>query len=41
MSMFQVVQREAFTQLLIDRGIFTKQELLEMVRVVEQEMKGK
>ena len=37
--MSQVVQQEALTRLLIEKGIFTKEELLEMVRVVNQEMK--
>ena len=36
--MSQVVQQEALTRLLVERGIFTKEELLEMVRVVKQEM---
>jgi len=35
----QVVQQEALTRLLIEKGIFTKEELCEMVRVVDQEMK--
>jgi len=30
---------EALTRLLVEKGIFTKEELLEMVRVVNQEMK--
>jgi len=37
--MFQVVQQEALTRLLVEKGIFTKEEFLEMVRVVDQEMK--
>ena len=37
--MSQVVQQEALTRLLVERGIFTKDELLEMVKVVDQEMK--
>jgi hypothetical protein len=32
--MFQVVQQEALTGLLVEKGIFTKEEFLEMVRVV-------
>jgi hypothetical protein len=32
--MSQVVQQEAITKLLVEKGIFTKEELLEMVRVV-------
>jgi hypothetical protein len=35
----QVVQQEALTRLLIEKGIFTKEELLEMVRGVDGEMK--
>jgi hypothetical protein len=37
--MSQVVQQEALTRLLIEKGIFTKEELWEMVRVVDREMK--
>ncbi|MBS3906962.1 MAG: hypothetical protein KGZ49_07985 [Syntrophaceae bacterium] len=37
--MSQVVQQEALTRLLVEKGIFTKEEFLEMVRVVDQEMK--
>ena len=39
--MSQVVQQEALTRLLVDKGIFSKEEFLEMVRVVNQEMKSK
>ena len=39
--MSQVVQQEALTRLLVEKGIFTKEEFLEMVRVVDQEMKRK
>ena len=39
--MSQVVQQEAITRLLIKKGIFTKEEFLEMVRVVNMEMKIK
>ena len=35
----QVVQQEALTRLLIMKGLFTKEEFLEMVRVVNKEMK--
>ncbi len=35
----QVVQQEALTRLLIMKGLFTKKELLEMVRAVDLEMK--
>ena len=37
----QVVQQEALTRLLIEKGIFTKEEFLEMVKGVNQEMKRK
>jgi hypothetical protein len=39
--MSQVVQQEALTRLLVERGIFTKVEFLEMVKVVEWEMREK
>jgi hypothetical protein len=39
--MSQVVQQEALTRLLVEKGIFTKEEFLEMVRVVDQEIKRK
>ncbi len=39
--MSQVVQQEALTRLLVEKGIFTKDEFLEMVRVVDREMKSK
>jgi hypothetical protein len=39
--MSHVVQQEALTRLLIEKGIFTKEEFLEMVKVVDQEMKRK
>ena len=35
----QVVQQEALTRLLVEKGLFIKGELLEMVRVVDREMK--
>jgi hypothetical protein len=35
-----VVAQEVLTRLLIEKGIFTKEELLEMVRVVDREMKS-
>ena len=35
----QVVQQEALTRLLIDRGIFTRKEVLEIVKVVDREIK--
>ena len=37
--MSQVVQEEALTRLLVEKGIFTKEEFLEMVKVVDKEMK--
>ena len=39
--MSQVVQQEALTRLLVEKGIFTKNEFLEMVKVVNLEMKIK
>ena len=39
--MSQVVQQEALTRLLVDKGIFTKEEFLEVVNKVNQEMKSK
>ena len=39
--MSQVVQQEALTRLLAEKGIITKEEFLEMVKVVDQEMKKK
>jgi hypothetical protein len=39
--MSQVVQQEALTRLLIEKGIFTKEEFWEMVGMVDKEMKGK
>ena len=37
--MSQVVQQEALTKLLVDKGIFTREEFLEMVGVVDREVK--
>jgi hypothetical protein len=37
--MSQVVQQEALTRLLIEKGIFIKEEFLEMVTAVDQEIK--
>jgi hypothetical protein len=34
--MSQVVAQEALTRLLIEKGIFTKEEFLEMIRMVDQ-----
>jgi hypothetical protein len=39
--MSQVVQQEALTRLLIEKGIFTEEEFLEMVGKVDREMKRK
>lgn len=39
--MSQVVQQEALTRLLVEKGIFTKEEFLEMVNTVNREMKSK
>ena len=39
--MSQVVSQDALIRLLIEKGIFTKEEFLDMVRVVDQEMKRK
>jgi len=37
--MSRVVLQETLTRLLTEKGIFTKGELLEMVKVVDREMK--
>ena len=37
--MSQVVQQEALTRLLVEKGVFRKEELLEMVKVVSKKMK--
>jgi len=39
--MSQVIQQEALTRLLVEKGIFTKEKFLEMVKVVDQEIKKK
>ena len=39
--MSQVVSQEALTRLLVEKGVFSKEEFLEMVRVVDMEMKKK
>jgi len=39
--MSQVVQQDALTRLLMEKGIFSKEEFLEMVRVVDRRMKRK
>jgi uncharacterized protein YqgQ len=35
----QTIQLEAVTKLLVEKGIFTKEEFLEMVKVVNRERK--
>jgi hypothetical protein len=37
--MSQVVQQEALTRLLMEKRIFTKEEFLEMVKLVDREIK--
>jgi hypothetical protein len=37
--MSQVVSQEALTRLLVNKGIFTKEQFLEMVKVVDRERK--
>jgi len=37
--MSQVVQQEALSRLLLEKGRFTKEELVEMVRMIDKEMK--
>ncbi len=37
--MSQIIQQEALTRLLVEKGIFTKREFLEMVKVVNLETK--
>ena len=37
--MSQVVSQEAVIRLLVKKGIFSKEEFLEMVRVVDREMR--
>ena len=39
LPMYQVVQQEALTRLLVEKSIFTEEELLEMVKVVDKEVK--
>ena len=38
--MSQVVQQEALTRLLVEGGIFSKEEVLEMVGAIDQERNG-
>ncbi len=37
----QVIQQEALTRLLVEKGIITEEEFLEMVKAVNQKMKSK
>jgi hypothetical protein len=37
--MSQAVQQETLTRLLVEKGIFTEEEFLEMVKVANQEIK--
>ena len=37
--MSQVIQQEALTGLLVEKGIFTKEEFLEMVKLIDREIK--
>lgn len=37
--MSQVIQQEALTRLLVEKGIFTKDEFLQTVKAVDREMK--
>lgn len=39
--MKQVIAQEALTRLLVEKGIFTEEEFLEMVRVVDRKIKKK
>lgn len=39
--MSQVVQQEALTRLLVEKGVLTPKEFLEMIRVVNQKMMRK
>jgi hypothetical protein len=39
--MSQVVQQEALTRLLMEKGLFTKEEFLDKVKRVNKEMKSK
>jgi len=39
--MSQVVQQEALTRLLVEKGVFTKEEFLEKIKLIDQERKRK
>jgi len=37
----QVISQEALTRLLVEKGVFTKQEFLEMVRLLDRDSERK
>jgi len=39
--MSQVISQEALTRLLVEKGVFTKEEFLEMVRLLDRDRKRK
>jgi hypothetical protein len=39
--MSQVVQQEALTRLLVEKGVFTKEDFPDTVKIVDREMKRK
>jgi hypothetical protein len=39
--MSQVIQQETLTRLLVEKGVFTKEEFWEMLKVVDRGMKKK
>jgi hypothetical protein len=39
--MSQIISQEALTRLLVEKGIFTKEEFYGMVKAVDEEMKRK
>jgi hypothetical protein len=39
--MSQVISQEALTMLLVEKGVFTKEEFLEMVRLLDRDRKRK
>ena len=39
--MSQVISQEALTRLLVEKGVFTKEEFLEMVRLLDRDRKKK
>jgi uncharacterized protein YqgQ len=36
--MYQVIQQKALTRLLVEKGIFSKEEFLEMVKILDWEI---